>query len=100
VATIEPRKTPTAVKMATMELEKTPTARKTATTEPTKTLISKKTPTVDYVATAAAKCVCDRDVYNCPDAEARICFDECKRRGAGDVHRLDRDGDGHGCEWE
>jgi len=56
-------------------------------------------PTTDVVATAAAKCICDRDAYNCADPEARTCFSECNRRGAGDVHKLDRDGDGRACDW-
>ena len=48
--------------------------------------------------TAAPDCVCDRDAYDCTDAEAGLCFDECNRRGAGDIHRLDGDGDGVVCE--
>jgi hypothetical protein len=43
-------------------------------------------------------CICDYDAYNCKDAEAIPCYHECQRRGLGDVHQLDRDGDGSFCE--
>lgn len=43
--------------------------------------------------------VCDSNYYNCGDfsthTEAQAVFEAC---GAGDVHRLDRDGDGIACE--
>lgn len=47
--------------------------------------------------TQAINCVCDKDTYNCGDPEAKTCFDVCKARGAGDIHRLDGDKDGSPC---
>ena len=45
---------------------------------------------------------CSSDVYNCGDfttqAEAQEVFDYCSQQGAGDVHQLDRDGNGQACE--
>ena len=45
---------------------------------------------------------CTEDVYNCGNfttqAEAQIIFDYCKSQGAGDIHRLDADGNGKACE--
>ena len=56
-------------------------------------------PAADPTASIYAACICSRDAYNCDDAEAERCFEECKRLGAGDVHRLDRDKDGNACDW-
>lgn len=42
---------------------------------------------------------CSSDIYNCDDfttqAEAQAAFDA---RGPGDIHQLDRDGNGEACE--
>lgn len=50
-----------------------------------------------------AACDCSRNLYDCRDfgsqKEAQACFDFCRDEGAGDVHRLDADGDGIACEW-
>ena len=45
---------------------------------------------------------CDYDAHNCGDFElqvqAQAVYDICVDQGAGDVHRLDSDGDGEVCE--
>jgi len=49
-----------------------------------------------------AVCNCSGDQYNCnsfpSSSAAQACFDYCMSTGHGDVHRLDRDGDGRVCE--
>jgi micrococcal nuclease len=49
-----------------------------------------------------AACSCTGNIYNCDafstHAQAQSCFDYCVSVGAGDVHRLDGDGDGSACE--
>lgn len=53
----------------------------------------------------ASNCACDRgDALNCDDFDrggwdAQACYLRCKELAGGDVHRLDRDGDGAACEW-
>ena len=52
---------------------------------------------------AGPVCECDRDAYKCDDFPAlgigaQACFDYCRSVGAGDIHRLDQDGDGSVCE--
>jgi hypothetical protein len=51
-----------------------------------------------------AVCSCNKNLYNCGDfedaARAQACFKFCNEKGAGDVHRLDQDGDGLVCEME
>lgn len=45
--------------------------------------------------------ICDRNVYNCGNfttqAEAQVIFDACFKT-AGDIHGLDKDGNGKACE--
>lgn len=45
---------------------------------------------------------CGYNAYNCSDfgtqAEAQAAFDYCVALGAGDIHRLDSDGDSVACE--
>lgn len=45
---------------------------------------------------------CNSDVYNCGNfttqEKAQIVFDYCKQQGAGDIHGLDKDGNGKACE--
>ena len=45
---------------------------------------------------------CSSDVYNCADfetqAQAQAVYDYCFQQEAGDVHRLDADGNGEACE--
>jgi len=49
-------------------------------------------------------CDCSYDKYNCKDfplpggVTGQKCFDYCKSKGKGDVHKLDRDKDGRVCE--
>lgn len=48
-------------------------------------------------------CDCSGDQYNCKDdfdthASAQACYEYCKSIGRGDVHGLDRDGDGTACD--
>jgi hypothetical protein len=49
-------------------------------------------------------CLCDGDYYNCDSfgssGSAQACFEYCIKSGRGDVHDLDRDGDGRVCEWK
>jgi len=56
------------------------------------------TPVPPPVATAA--CECSADTYNCDDALAQTCFAYCNSVGAGDIHRLDQEGDGLACEGD
>lgn len=71
---------------------------------PSKTLLP--TATLPIIAPtqppAQAICSCSGDLYNCNSfktrSQAQSCFDYCKSQGRGDVHRLDRDGDGRVCE--
>ncbi len=46
--------------------------------------------------------MCEGETYNCADfgtqKDAQDVFDTCMTGGAGDVHGLDRDGDGVVCE--
>lgn len=78
---------------------------------PSLTATVTEVPTVTPIATAAPDvpdppqspvCTCSADVYNCGDfsstSAAQACFDYCKSQGAGDVHDMDRDGDGLACE--
>lgn len=54
-------------------------------------------------ATPNIPCPCPGDTLNCPDFatpyDAQQCLKYCKSVGAGDIHNLDRDGDGNACEW-
>lgn len=47
-------------------------------------------------------CSCNGDNLNCTDfsshASAQACYEYCKSQGKGDIHKLDRDGDGSACE--
>lgn len=63
-----------------------------------------RTPTPSKTMVSGPPCDCSGDKYNCKDfplsngVSAYECFNYCKSMGKGDVHRLDRDGDGHVCE--
>lgn len=50
----------------------------------------------------SAVCECGYDAYKCADfgghLAAQACFNYCVAIGKGDIHRLDRDGDGSVCE--
>lgn len=47
-------------------------------------------------------CICSGNAYNCIDfgthSSAQACYNYCISKGAGDVHKLDGDGDGSACE--
>ncbi len=49
-------------------------------------------------------CDCDKDRYNCTrqffytQSQAQACFNYCNLIGAGDIHGLDRDGNGIACD--
>ena len=47
-------------------------------------------------------CDCTGNRYNCSDfktqTQAQECYDHCRRVKSQDVHKLDRDKDGRGCE--
>ena len=47
-------------------------------------------------------CLCSDDYMNCDDfetqEEAQECFDFCMEQDFGDVHGLDKDGNGLACE--
>lgn len=49
-----------------------------------------------------APCNCTADLLDCNDfqtrAKAQVCFNYCRREGAGDIHFLDDDYDGIACE--
>lgn len=52
--------------------------------------------------TPVAACDCSGNLYNCPDfgtySSAQTCYEYCISIGRGDVHGLDRDGDGTACD--
>lgn len=73
----------------------TPTIIFTATSTITSTLQITDTP-------GPPPCTCDSDQYNCSDfklhSEAQACYNYCISQGKGDIHNLDRDGNGIVCE--
>jgi len=93
-----------ATPMHTPSVTRTTTARET-------TEVSTMPPTFEatfaqLVRTTADEspgvCRCTSDSYNCPDFSghdsAQGCYNHCISLGRGDVHKLDRDGDGAACE--
>jgi len=66
---------------------------------PTATLFIYNSPTV---GPAAAVCPCSGDTLNCSDfgshTSAQACYNYCVSLGVGDIHNLDRDGNGLACE--
>jgi cytoskeletal protein RodZ len=114
-----PTETPTATSTATATGEATATSTDTptateeqATNTPTNTPTATTqadatdTPTVTPTATATTQpqgpCPCSSDSLNCSDfathSQAQACYDFCVSQGAGDIHKLDQDGDGDACE--
>lgn len=97
-----PQPTTTAIQTAIPTTTKT-TLPTTPTTRPT-TKVTTATPRPTTISTVGPICDCSGDRYNCADfplpngATAYSCFDYCKSIGKGDIHRLDRDGDGRMCE--
>jgi len=75
------------VRMATIALTATRRPQPTATPVP---------------GAVGGVCRCDSDRYNCGDFSghdaAQACYNLCLSLGKGDVHKLDRDGDGKVCE--
>lgn len=74
----------------------------TATPPPTETPTITPSPTPTLSPTP---CNCSGNVYNCDDFthymnEAQACYAQCIAQGVGDIHELDRDGDGNACEWK
>ncbi len=71
------------------------TSAYTAASIPKSTTVSQ-----NAVSRTSGVCDCSSDKYNCGDLgrNAQACFDYCKSIGRGDVHNLDRDGDGFVCE--
>jgi len=71
----------------------------TQASEPTPTFSPEPTPTKRVIT-----CDCSSNLYNCSDFDdsysAQGCFTYCQSIDRGDVHELDRDGDGNACEWE
>ena len=51
---------------------------------------------------SGGSCPCNGDTLNCTDfvyqSSAQSCYNYCVSIGAGDIHRLDNDGDGEACE--
>ncbi len=71
-----------------------PDAQNTAA-DPTPAVTPESTPSSPDV------CSCTGDTYNCNDfstrTEAQDCYEYCFTQGAGDIHKLDIDGNGKAC---
>ena len=100
-ATYTPLPASTATATLTAVPTGTPTSTGTATSIPSPT----DTPTVTLTPlptdTPGPPCACTSDLYKCDDfvgGAAQRCYDYCVSLGAGDIHRLDGDGDGRVCE--
>lgn len=92
--TVQPTPTSAATKPA-----QTPTPAKAAPTAAPK---ATNTPGPVATPTKAFTYICSHDAYKCSDfdshADAQGAFDYCVAQGAGDIHRLDQDGNGVACE--
>jgi len=112
---ILPTRTPTPVRSATPTATRKPTRTpvptrtpkptayptKAATARPTATRIPAAT--LAPASTSAPVCDCSVNRYNCtPDfvthRAAQACYDYCVSQGLGDIHELDKDGNGSACE--
>lgn len=96
--------TSTFVPVPTATSPATPTPTATSTLEPptaTATFTSQPPTPTATATTGAALYNCSADVYNCgsfqTQHEAQACFDYCYPI-AGDIHKLDQDGDLIACE--
>lgn len=97
--------TAAALPTSTFTLEPLPTATLELPTlvptlqPPTPTLLIYNSPTI---GPAAAVCPCSGDTLNCSDFaghnSAQACYNYCVSIGVGDIHNLDRDGNGLACE--
>jgi len=83
----------------------TPTTQKTtAITTTIATTVTTMLPPSPTKTVTGPVCESSKDTYNCADfplpngADAYDCYNYCKSLGKGDVHKLDRDGDGWMCE--
>jgi len=76
-----------------------PTVEPTATASP---VVREDDEVEPAPGSMGAPCDCSGDVYNCDSFSTReemtACFEYCMSIGAGDVHKLDQDGDGAFCE--
>jgi len=74
----------------------------TAPTDTPTTVPTTKPTTQKPTPTSCEVCSCSGDRYNCGDfktqSEAQACYDYCRSKGLGDVHKLDADEDGITCE--
>lgn len=66
-------------------------------------LVTQQPPTLRVpIQPPSAVCSCSGDTLNCGDfsghSSAQACYNYCVSIGKGDIHRLDRDGDGSACE--
>lgn len=104
-ALLLPTNTFTAIFTETLVLLPTDTATSAPTIEaptlaPAATLTQVVIPPT--LAPSAGVCSCSGDSLNCSDfsshTRAQACFDYCVSVGAGDIHRLDNNGDGDACE--
>lgn len=97
--TFTPRPTNTVGFTNTIEPTFTTIPTFTALPLPTNTLVVIIIPTQ---APAVGVCSCGGDSLNCSDfsshSSAQSCYDYCVSVGAGDIHGLDKDGDGDACE--
>lgn len=96
----DPTPTPTWTPIPTATNTPVPTATDTPIPTSTWTPVPTNTPVPTQPPTGP--CLCYADLYNCSDfsthAQAQACYNWCISQGAGDIHKLDRDGDGDVCE--
>jgi len=88
------------LKPATSKITPLPT---TTTIKTSVTTIPSTTKTIQSTISSTSKpCECTSDSKNCSNfkkkTEAQACYDYCISQGAGDIHRLDADGDSEVCE--
>jgi len=88
---------------STEEIRPPPTSLPaTAPTDTPTTVPTTKPTTREPTPTPCEVCSCSGDRYNCGDfktqSEAQACYDCCRAKGLGDVHKLDADDDGIACE--
>ena len=99
---VPPTVTPAATETATLLPTSTPAPTETPMPTP---VVEERAAPVLVLPTATASgppCDCSGDQYSCGSfaghREAQTCFEYCVSVGAGDIHRLDGDGDGFVCE--
>ena len=87
----------------TVVVTPTPAINTTFTYTPTfKPLNLAEKTTTSSVSEGTGECKCSGNLYNCPDfsshVKAQACYNYCKSKGYGDVHKLDANKDGVACE--